>query len=104
MTGGADGKIYHWVGDQVQKTYENNKGSVHSIACRTDKTAGGEVVLVGGNDKTFSVYKLEGGALKKLWNVQCDSAPRSVDLYNGMFLLGLKNGSICEMKWSADGS
>ena len=56
LTGGSDGKIYHWVGDQVKETVDNNKGSVHSIALRVDNAAGGEVALVGGNDKTLTVY------------------------------------------------
>ena len=34
ITGGSDGKVYHWEGDSVSKTYDNNKGSVHSVACR----------------------------------------------------------------------
>jgi hypothetical protein len=25
-------------------------------------------------------------------------------MFNGVILLGLKNGSICELEWSADGS
>jgi WD40 repeat protein len=66
ITGGSDGCVYHWTGDSVTKKYENNKGSVHSVACRTDPKAGGEVVLVGGNDKTLTVYKFDG-KLSKLW-------------------------------------
>ena len=66
ITGGSDGSVYHWTGDSVTKAYPNNKGSVHSVACRVDKDAGGEVVLVGGNDKTLTVYKFDG-KLTKLW-------------------------------------
>ena len=59
----------------------NNKGSVHSVACRKDEKAGAdELVLVGGNDKTLTVYKFDG-KLSKLWNVTVDAAPRSVDLF-----------------------
>jgi len=75
---------------------------VHSIALRQDSAAGGEVALVGGNDKTLTVYKFDG-ALTKLWAVDVDAAPRSCDLFNGQILLGLKNGSIVELPWSADG-
>lgn len=40
LSGGSDGKIYHWTGDQVTKLYENNKGSVHSVSCRLDPKIG----------------------------------------------------------------
>jgi len=36
LTGGQDGKIYQWQADKITKAYENNKGSVHSIALRVD--------------------------------------------------------------------
>ena len=103
LTGGQDGKVYHWTGDAVTKGYENNKGSVHSIALRTDEAAGGEVALVGGNDKTLTAYKWDG-KLTKLWNVTVDAAPRSVDLWQGKILMGLKNGSLVVQPWSADGT
>lgn len=82
ITGGSDGKVYHWIADTVKKAYENNKGAVQSCACRKDDKAGGEVVLVGGNDKTLTIYKFDG-ALSKLWTCAVDAAPRSVDLFNG---------------------
>ena len=56
FTGGSDGKIYQWKDDKIVNTYENNKGSVHSIAARMDRSVGHEVVLVGGNDKTLTAY------------------------------------------------
>jgi len=103
LTGGQDGKVYHWTADSITKGYENNKGSVHSIALRKDDAAGGEVALVGGNDKTLTAYKWDG-ALTKLWNVAVDAAPRSLDLWQGKILMGLKNGSLIVQPWSADGT
>jgi len=82
FTGSSGGQVVHWVNGEVAKTYPNNKGSVHSIALRQDAAAGGEVALVGGNDKTLTVYKFDG-ALTKLWSVGVDAAPRSVDLFKG---------------------
>ena len=38
-----------------------------------------------------------------MWQIDVGAAPRSVDLLNGFILMGLKNGSIVEMPWSADG-
>jgi len=58
--------------------------------------------LVGGNDKTLTVYKFDGN-LTKLWAVDVDAAPRSCDLFNGQILLGLKNGSLVEIPWNAEG-
>ena len=82
MTGGQDGKIYQWAGDSITKAYENNKGSVHSIALRVDEAAGGEVALVGGNDKTITCYPWTGTELgPKLWIAEVDAAPRSLDLF-----------------------
>jgi len=39
-----------------------------------------------------------------MWSVVVDAAPRSVDLFNGQILMGLKNGSIVEMAYKADGA
>lgn len=50
------------------------------MACRHDDKIG-EVVLAGGNDKTLTVYKFDGG-LNKIFNIKVDSPPRSVDLFN----------------------
>lgn len=96
ITGGADGKLYHWTGTKINgKGTPNNKGPVQCCACRPDETHG-EIVMAGGNDKTLTVYKFTG-KLEKLWNVATDAAPRSVDLFQGVILMGLKNGSIAEM-------
>jgi hypothetical protein len=98
LTGGADGNVYHWNNDSVSKMYQNNKGSVHSVTCAAD-AANGQIALVGGNDKSMTVYKFDG-KLSKLWSVMCDAAPRSLDILNGTILMGLKNGSIVEMDFS----
>lgn len=66
FTGSSSGEIVHWTNGEITKKYPNNKGSVHSIALRQDAAAGGEVALVGGNDKTLTVYKFDG-ELTKLW-------------------------------------
>jgi hypothetical protein len=61
------------------------------------------VLLVGGADKTISSYTINnGGALSKAWTIPTDSPPRSIDLFNGSLLMGLKNGSICVMPYSAN--
>lgn len=96
ITGGADGKLYHWTGHKKGKGVTNNKGPVQSCACRPHETMG-ELVLAGGNDKTLTVYKFTG-SLEKLWNIATDAAPRSVDLFKGQILIGMKNGSIAEME------
>jgi hypothetical protein len=76
---------------------------VHSVVARVDKTAGGEIVLAAGNDKTLTCYKFDG-SLSKLWSIATDAPARSIDLFNGQILLGLKNGSVCEMPFSAQGT
>ena len=100
FTGGTDGQVYHWSNDSVVKTYPNNKGSVHSIATR--KHDGADLVLVGGNDKTLTVYTFKGD-LSKLWSYKLEGAPRSIDLFQGKLLLGMKSGQIMEMDYKANG-
>jgi WD40 repeat protein len=103
ITGASDGKVYHWAGDSVVNSYDCcEKGAVTSVACRVDQKAGGEVVIAGGKDKSLTIYKFNNG-LTKIWAIKVDAAPLSVDLFNGMMLLGLKNGSIVEMPYTADG-
>jgi WD40 repeat protein len=67
-----------------------------------DASAGGEIVIAGGKDKSLTIFKFDNG-LTKLWSIKVDSAPLSVDIFNGQLLLGLKNGSIVEMPYTADG-
>ena len=102
LTGASDGKVYHWKNGSVVKAYDNSKGAVGSICSRKSED-GKEIVCVGGKDKTLTIYHFDG-ALKKMWSVECDAEPRSVDYFNGQILLGLKNGSISELKYTADGS
>lgn len=97
FTGASDGSMQHFKGNKCIKKYPVCKGAVQSVACRMDKTAG-EVVLVGGNDKSLTVFKFDG-ACTKMWNVVCDSKPLSLDLFNGNLLIAQKNGSISEMKF-----
>lgn len=100
--GGADGQIYQFTGDKIAKQYPNNKGSVHTIACKD--SGKGEVVLVGGSNKTLSSYSVgQGGALTKQWESEVQSPPRSIDLYQGTLLIGYKNGSIADKSFTADG-
>lgn len=89
--------------DQVVKTYDNNKGQVTSVACRKDDKIG-ELVIAGGSDKSLSLYKVQGDQLQQLWRVDTAAAPRSCDLFQGRFLLGLKNGSLVDIPVSSDGS
>jgi WD40 repeat protein len=78
-SGGADGQIHQFAADQVTKTYQNNKGSVYTLAVRNDGQS--EVLLVGGSDKTISCYQIgQKGALTKAWTLPVDAAPRSLDL------------------------
>jgi len=72
FTGASDGNVVHWKNGDMVKQYENCKGAVQSVACRKEESTEGELVLVGGSDKTLSVYKFADG-LKKLWSVECDA-------------------------------
>lgn len=56
MSGGSNGKLYHCTGADVNESVKNGKGSIHSVCSIEDPKAGGEVVLVGGNDKTLNAY------------------------------------------------
>ena len=101
FSGSSSGEVVMCQGGAITKTYPNCKGSVHSIVMRVDKKDG-ELALVGGNDKTLTIYSHAGGELTKLWAVACDSPPRAVDMFNENILIGLKNGSICEMPYTGN--
>lgn len=101
VTGDAEGQVLHWTGDSITKAYDLCKGSVHSVAAR--KQGADILVFAGGNDATLTVFKFDG-KLSKLWNATVDAAPRSIDLHNNQILLGLKNGSLVVMPYTADGS
>lgn len=62
FSGGSDGKVQLWKGASPGKSVANNKGAIHSIATfMKDKE---EKVIVGGNDKTITIYNFSGGNLK----------------------------------------
>lgn len=104
FTGGADGKIYHWTGAAVTKTYDNCKGAVHSLcSVLVDKDKGQEEnIFAGGNDKKINVYSFDGKSLTKLRAMDLEAAPRSIDVYNGQMIAGLKNGNIMVSPVSAN--
>ena len=105
VAGGSDGKVYLCNGSDVKSDVKNGKGSVHSVCSANDPAAGGEVVLVGGNDKTLNAYSIEGKGLSKspIWTLAVDSPPRSIDVFNGNVLMGYKNGSLTVMPYTKDG-
>merc|ERR1712187_1098838 len=84
----------------------NGKGSVHSVHSTNDPKAGGEVVLVGGNDKTLNCYSIDGKSISKTptWTLTVDSPPRSIDVFGGNILMGYKNGSLTVMPYSKNGN
>lgn len=49
---------------------------------------------MGGQDKSVTIYSIIKGVLKESKKVIMESQPRSLDLYKGEVLCGLKNGSI----------
>jgi hypothetical protein len=55
ITGGADGKLYHWAEGAIASATDNNKGMVHTVACRQNEEKV-DIVFAGGNDKTVTVY------------------------------------------------
>jgi len=76
ITGGSDGYVYHWSDVKTLKAkVKNGKGSVHSVHATNDPKAGGEVVLVGGNDKTLNCYSIDGKSISKTptWTLTVDS-------------------------------
>lgn len=104
FAGGADGNIYHIFNGSEKSKVKNGKGSVHSVCSVSDAKAGGEVVLVGGNDKTLNCYGFSGSLDKKpMWTIDCDSPPRSIDMHNGTILMGYKNGSLTVAPFTKDG-
>lgn len=106
ITGGSDGYVYHWADVKTLKAkVKNGKGSVHSVFSTNDPKGGGEIVLVGGNDKTLNCYTIDGKSISKTptWTLQVDSPPRSIDVFNGMVNLGYKNGSLTVMPLTKDG-
>jgi WD40 repeat protein len=100
ITGDATGEVLHWTGDSITKAYPLCKGSVMSVAAR--KQGDDVLVFAGGKDKKLTVFKFDG-KLNKLWEVEVDAAPRSLDLFNDQILMGLKNGSLVVMPYTADG-
>ena len=56
-------------------------------------------LVSGGKDKRICIISAQGGAFKLEKFIDISSSfPRSLDLFNGNLLVGLRNGSIVEFK------
>ena len=70
----------------------------HASQITAIEAVGGKIIS-GGKDKRIAIIEAKGGnfKLEKFIDLSA-SFPRSVDLFNGNLLVGLRNGSILEFK------
>lgn len=107
-TGGENGLIQVWNSEfAVAKTIKAHSGQVTSVA--TD----GNKLIAGSKDQKISIISIGAGGnfkLDKMIDLSGISAiaglpltyPKSVDFHNGNLLVGLRNGTIIEVKSALD--
>jgi len=98
-TGGENGQIQVWADTcQVVKAMKAHSAQITSI-----EAVGGKIIS-GGKDKRIAIIEAKGGnfKLEKFIDLTA-SFPKSIDLFNGNLLVGLRNGSIVEFKGAIAG-
>lgn len=75
----------------------------HSAQITSIEAVGGKIIS-GGKDKRIAIIEAKGGnfKLEKFIDLTA-SFPKSIDLFNGNLLVGLRNGSIVEFKGAIAG-
>jgi len=99
FTGANDGLIYQFNKEKLVKTVEISKKTVTTIVCVNDEPSGGIIVLAGTTESMLFAFSFDG-ELKNLFQIQLEAVPRSIDLMDGMMLIGLKNGNINVAKFA----
>lgn len=93
-TGGENGQIQVWADScAAVKCIKAHSGAITSIEATQGK------IISGGKDKRVCIMSASGGnfKLEKFVDFQA-SFPKSLDLFNGHLLVGMRNGSILEFK------
>lgn len=93
-SGGDNGQIHVWSDAcQVVKAIKAHSAGVTGI------TADGGKIVSGGKDKRICIISAQGGNFKLDKYVDFSSSfPKSIDMFNGNLLVGLRNGTIAEFK------
>lgn len=88
ITGGLNGSVYVWSGNQCTKTIPAHTGLVSTISA----IPGG--VVTGGKDNVLIVYTEE---FKEIRRLKVSALPKALDQNGeGNFVVGLRDGSIVE--------
>jgi len=88
ITGGLNGMVYIWSGNQCTKTIQAHTGLVSTISA----IEGG--VVTGGKDNVLVVYTEE---FKEIRRLKVSALPKALDQNgSGNFVVGLRDGSIIE--------
>lgn len=97
-SGGDNGQIQVWSDAcQAVKCVKAHAAGVTSITASQGK------LVSGGKDKRIAIMSASGGNFKLEKFIDISSSfPRSIDLFNGNVLVGLRNGSILEFKDAAN--
>lgn len=94
VTGGTNGSIYLWEGNQCAKMVDIHNGNAACHTLRIDN----DMIYTGGNDKCLHVLN---SSLAKQSCHTMDSTPRAVDIKGNNIIVGCINGDIVEIAGTA---
>jgi WD40 repeat protein len=97
-SGFQDGKVYLWADRTCQKAFQAHKQGKAVEAIRWDANC----LYTGGRDGTVRSWATPGMTPGKTFSCSADYI-RAVDCFNGMFLVGSKDGCLAVMSESGDG-
>jgi microtubule-associated protein-like 6 len=94
VTGGSNGSVYLWNGNQCAKMVDIHEGRAACHTLRIDN----DTIYTGGNDHKLHVL---GADLSKKDSHSLDSTPRAVDIKGNNIIVGCLNGDIVEISGKA---
>lgn len=94
VTGGSNGSIYLWNGNQCAKMVDIHEGRAACHTLRIDN----DMIYTGGNDHKLHVL---GADLSKKNCHSLESTPRAVDIKGSNIIVGCLNGDIVEISGTA---
>lgn len=91
ISGAINGSIYIWQGNQCQKTVNIHQGAIHCV-----NFMDGKLLTSGYGDQLLKV--IDANEMTEEQAIKLPSYARSIDMKNGVILVGTRDGQICTIQ------
>ena len=95
VTGGTNGYLYIWSGNQCKQSIAAHQGGAAIHTLNILKDGNESIIYSGGSDKKLNVLNSN---LETMESHMMEATPRAVDARDEKIIVGLRNGSIIELR------